>query len=56
MMGHREPTRDGDELDCFSPKTKRWMGRRAGVRAKTKRKFNKRVRREVRMELKEYYG
>lgn len=53
-MGHNEPIKTGDELDCFSPKTKRWMGKRAGKRSKVKRGFNKRIRKAEKMRLKGY--
>ena len=50
-MGHKEKMKTGDELDCFSSYTKRWAGRKRGFRSYVKAKFNRRVRREVKAEL-----
>ena len=52
MMGHREEIRTGDEKDVFSPRTKRWAGRKRGFRSAVKTRFNRRVRREVKADLK----
>ena len=50
-MGHREAIRTGDEMDCFSSKTKRWASRKRGFRSSVKTKFNRRVHREVKADL-----
>ena len=60
MMGHREEIRTGDEKDVFSSYTKRGAGKKRGFRSEIKTKFNRRVRREVKADLKvfdlnEYY-
>lgn len=51
MMGHREKIKTGDEMDVFSPKTKRWASRKRRFRSLTKSKFSRRVRREVKASL-----
>lgn len=53
MMGHREEIRTGDEKDAFSSHTKKWASRKRGFRSYVKTKFNRRVRREVKMELRD---
>ena len=50
MMGHREAIKTGDEMDCFTSYTARNF-RRSGRAGITKAKFNRRVRREVRVGL-----
>lgn len=50
-MGHKEPGKTGDERDAFDSKTKRNMGKTPGKRSAIKRGFNRRVRREVKIEL-----
>ena len=54
MMGHREEIRTGDEKDVFSSYTKRWASRKRGFRSAVKTKFNRRVRREMKADLKVY--
>jgi hypothetical protein len=44
---YRRPAKGGDEVDAFSP-YHRAIGFRSGVRAKTKARHNRRVRREGR--------
>lgn len=51
-MGHREEIRTGDEMDVFSSKTKKWASRKRGFRSAVKTRFNRRVRREVKANLK----
>jgi hypothetical protein len=46
MMGHRERLSGGDEWDAFSRRAKRYLHWRPGERARIKRKFNKRQRKE----------
>lgn len=52
MMGHREAIRTGDEMDVFSSNTKRWAGNKRGFRSAVKTRFNRRVRREIKADLK----
>jgi hypothetical protein len=48
MMGHREKLKSGNEWD-FLTRAKRFYRKRAGFRAWVKRTFNKRVRRDARL-------
>ncbi len=53
MMGHREPMKDGDELDALSSRMSRRVNcfSRGQIR-KIKRKFNKRVRKDAKIQAK----
>ena len=50
MMGHREKSIDADELDAFT-KWRHYVFWQRGERKRIKRKFNKRVRKAAKMEL-----
>ena len=57
MMGHREKIKGGDEYDAFT----NWRRvlcytRRPGVTKSIKAKFSRRVRRELKVELREGNG
>lgn len=54
MMGHREEIKTGDEKDVFDKRTKRWASRKRGFRSAVKRGFNRRVRKEIKFELRKY--
>lgn len=45
------PMIDGDEVDAFSRRARKWLSFRPGERARIKRKFNRRVRAKGRREL-----
>lgn len=51
MMGHREKLKGGDEYDHLRRGSRRVVSHEAGVAAATKRRFNKRQRREWRESL-----
>lgn len=52
MMGHREKMSGGDEFDCLSRKARRVhiCLKRPGVCKSIKAKFNRRVRKNARLE------
>lgn len=50
MMGHREKLVGGEEYDALT-RARKWHGWRSGMIKKVKRRFWKRIRKEVRMEL-----
>ena len=55
MMGHRERLIGGAEYDVFYDRRWYCYTRRPGVCKKIKVKFNRRIRRNVKRELNEYY-
>jgi len=55
MMGHKEMLIDGDEYDALT-RWRKYFDWRAGVRKKTKRKFNKRQRNETRQAMRNSKG
>lgn len=58
MMGHREKCINGDEKDAFSKKCRRWFCcfSKPGVTKYTKRNFNKRIRHEIKEQLKKSFN
>lgn len=52
-MAHPLPMINGDEYDAFSPAARKAIAslHRAGVIAKTKRRYNRRVRRSAKAEI-----
>lgn len=50
MMGHREVLRSGEEHDVFS-RWRRYLRKRAGRFKRVKMKANRRIRRELRRQL-----
>ena len=55
MMGHKEKLIDGYEYDALTRARKYYKYLdKAGKAKKVKRKFNKRIRRKIKQELKEY--
>jgi hypothetical protein len=50
MMGHKEKLVSGDEQDALSVRSKRFLAWAAGVRKAMKAKFNRRARKQARLE------
>ena len=54
MMGRRQKLKGGDEWDAVYARTKLYVFDKPGVAKKTKRKMNKRWRKEFKQELLRY--
>ena len=50
MMGHREPLKGGDEWDALTKGGRRVHSFKAGERKVIKRRFNKRVRKDAKID------
>lgn len=57
MMRHREKMKSGDEFDAFSSwKKLLCVFQPPGVSAKTKKRFNRRIRKEARLAVRQAVG
>ena len=50
MMGHREQLKGGSEYDCLT-KWRKYMKNHSGESHSVKKKFSRRVRREIKLEI-----